>query len=181
MRVLTVLSEPENRLDVVAGLCDGILSALILTAGRLLDGGESVTLGLALRVATAGTLTGAFAFFVAHYADLRSELIRAERQLNLVSHGRFASGRLGRAALRDSCTAALIVGICGFLGALLPLGVSAALPELPWLGLATALSALGLLGVLLARTVYGNPLRWALVLVVAGVLVSATGVRLKIT
>ncbi len=180
MRIFASLSQPEYRLDLVAGLCDGILSALILTAGRLLRSEESITIGLALRVAVAGTLTGTFAFFVAHYADLRSELVRAERQLNLVSHGQFASTQLGRAALRDSYFAALVVGICGFLGALIPLMVSAAIPKPQWIGIVVAIGTLALLGIFLAKAVYGNPIRWVLVLVLAGVLLSAIGVELKI-
>ena len=180
MRITVWLSQSDHRLDLVAGLCDGILSALILTAGRLLSAGESVTLGLALRVAAAGTVTGSFAFFVAHYADLRSELVHAERQLNMVSHGRLASTQLGRAALRDSCYGALIVGICGFLGALIPLIVSAALPKPSWIGIAVAIGTLALLGISLAKAVYGSPGRWVLVLVLAGVLLSFIGLELKI-
>jgi predicted membrane protein (TIGR00267 family) len=180
MRTSAWLSQSENRLDLVAGLCDGILTALILSAGKLLDAGESVSLGLALRVATVATLTGGFAFFVAHYADLRSDLVRAERQLNLISHGRFASTQLGRAALRDSFQGALIVSISGFLGALLPLIVSVLLPRPSWIGVAAAIGTLALLGVFLAKAVYGRAARWILVLVVAGVLVSFVGVKLEI-
>jgi len=131
-------------------------------------------------VATAGTLTGSFAFFVAHYADLRSELVRAERQLNLVSHGRFASTQLGRAALRESCLGGLIVGICGFLGALIPLIVNAVLPRPSWIGIAVAIGTLALLGIFLAKAVYGSPARWVLVLVFAGALISFIGVELEI-
>ena len=180
MRIAAWLSQSDHRLDLVAGVCDGILTALILTAGRLLSASESVSVRLALRVAAAGTLTGSFAFFVAHYADLRSELVRAERQLNLMSPGRFASTQLGRAALRDSYLGALIVGICGFLGALIPLIVSAVFPKPSWIGVAAAIGTLALVGIFLAKAVYGSPARWALVLVLAGILLSFMGVELRI-
>jgi hypothetical protein len=53
----------RNRLDVVAGLIDGILNALTLAAGRLARaGGEGVTLSLALRVSIAAGVTTIFVF-----------------------------------------------------------------------------------------------------------------------
>jgi predicted membrane protein (TIGR00267 family) len=180
MKISAWLSQTEHRLDLVAGLCDGILTALILAAGKLLNGGESVNVGLAMRVALAATLTGGFAFFVARYADLRSELVRAERQLNLRSHGRFASSRLGRAVLREAGLGALIISVCSFLGALLPLIISAMLPRPTWMGVAVAIGTLALLGIFLAKAVYGSSVRWASVLAVAGVLLSLIGVKLEI-
>ena len=180
MKIWAWLSQTEHRLDLVAGLCDGILTALILAAGKLLNGGECVSLGLALRVAAAATLTGGFAFFVARYADLRSELVRAERQLNLMSHGRFASTQLGHSVLRDAWQGALIISICSFFGAMLPLTISAMLPRPTWLGVAVAISTLALLGIFLAKAVYGSPARWALVLAIAGALLSLIGVKLEI-
>jgi predicted membrane protein (TIGR00267 family) len=180
MKIFAWLSQPEHRLDLVAGLSDGILTALILSAGKLLNSDEAVSVGLALRVATVATLTGGFVFFVAHYADLRSELVRAERQLNLLSHGRFASTRLGRAALHDAFASALIVSTCSFLGALIPLMASVLVPRPTWVGIAIAIGTLALLGIFLAKVVYGSPVRWALVLVGVGALLSFIGVRLEI-
>jgi len=180
MKISSWLSQTEHRLDLVAGLCDGILTALILAAGKLLNRGDSVSVSLALRVAAAATLTGGFAFFVARYADLRSELVRAERQLSLTSHGGFASTRLGRAVLRDAWLGALIISICSFFGAMLPLIISAMLPRPTWLGVVVAVSTLALLGIFLAKAVYGSATRWALVLAIAGALLSLVGVKLKI-
>jgi VIT1/CCC1 family predicted Fe2+/Mn2+ transporter len=74
----------------------------------------------------------------------------------------------------------LIVSISGFLGALLPLIVSVAVPRPSWVGVAAAIGTLALLGVFLAKAVYGSPARWVLVLVLAGVLLSFVGVELKI-
>jgi VIT1/CCC1 family predicted Fe2+/Mn2+ transporter len=169
-----------HRLDLVAGLCDGILTALILAAGRLVNGGEPVSFGLALRVSAVAALTGGFAFFVARYADLRSELVRAERQLNLLSRGRLASTRLGSAVLRDAWQGAVIVSTCSFLGALLPMTVSAVLPKPTWLGVVFAIGTLTLLGIFLARSVYGSRSRWALGLALVGTLLTLAGVKLDI-
>ncbi|WP_213069428.1 hypothetical protein [Methylomicrobium album] len=93
---------PKHRLDLVAGWRDGILTALTLASGRLLDADTPIDAGLALRVATAAAVSGGFILFVAHYAELRSELIHAERQLNLRSHGCLAATRLGRMALYNA-------------------------------------------------------------------------------
>jgi predicted membrane protein (TIGR00267 family) len=170
----------KNRLDFVAGLSDGILTALILAGGSLVHAGSAMSLGLALRVATAAAVAGAFIFFAAHYADLRSELVQAERQLNLRSHGRFATTQLGKAVLRESVVSALIDSVCTFIGALIPLSASM-IPYAPaWLGAAVAIAALALLGVLLGKAVYGSPLRWALGLAVAGGCVGYIGMKLRI-
>jgi predicted membrane protein (TIGR00267 family) len=133
-----------------------------------------------LRVAAAAAVAGAFVFFVAHYAELRSELVHAERQLNLLSHGRFAASRLGQAVLRESFVGAMIASLCTFIGALIPL-LASMIPSGPtWLGGVVAVAALALLGFLLGRAVYGNPARWALGLAVAGVLVAYLGMKLRI-
>lgn len=73
MKVFDFVRHPNNRLDIVAGLIDGILNALTLAAGRLIHtGGEGATQSLALRVSVAAGATTIFVFFVAHYAQLRS-------------------------------------------------------------------------------------------------------------
>lgn len=170
----------KNRLDLVAGLCDGILTALILAGGSLIYPEVPMGLGLSFRVAVAAAASGAFIFFVAHYAELRSELAHAERQLNLLSPGRFAATRLGRAVLREAFFGAMIASICTFIGALIPLSAGRLAAGLPWLGGAVALAALALLGFFLGRAVHGNPIRWALGLILAGVLVAAIGLELRI-
>jgi predicted membrane protein (TIGR00267 family) len=170
----------KNRLDLVAGLCDGILTALILASGTLFHPESSMSLGLSLRVATAAAVAGAFVFFVAHYAELRSELVRAERQLNLLSRGRFAATRLGQAVLRESFIGAMIASVCTFVGALIPLLASMAPSGPVWLGAAVGIATLALLGFILGRTVYGKPSRWALGLAVAGTLVACIGMQLRI-
>ena len=96
MSVVNFIRDPSNRLDVVAGLIDGILNALTLAAGQLVHaGGEGATLSLALRVSVAAGATTIFVFFIAHYAQLRLDLIRHERELNFTEHGKLAATRLG--------------------------------------------------------------------------------------
>ena len=63
---------------------------------------------------------------------------------------------------------------------MLPLMISAMLPRPTWLGVAVAIGTLALLGIFLAKAVYGSPTRWALVLAIAGALLSLVGVKLKI-
>jgi predicted membrane protein (TIGR00267 family) len=180
VRALGGLLHPKHRLDLVAGCCDGILTALTLAAGRLIDADAVMGIGLALRVAAAAAVSSAFMFFVAHYAQLRSELFEAERQLNLTTHGRLVRSRLGRSIVLDSVTGALAASICSFCGALLPLIVGVLMPIARWLAIATALVALAVLGWGLALTVHGRPLRWAGGLVLGGGALAYIGMRLRL-
>jgi predicted membrane protein (TIGR00267 family) len=179
-RVRFWLSKREGRLSCIAGLCDGILTALILAAGTLLNDDQAMSISLALRVAFAALASGAFVFFVAHYAELRGELVHAERELNLTARGRFATTRLGTAVLRDAAVAAAIAGGSTFVGALLPLLVSALFPRPAWLSVAVAIATLGVLGIGLAKSIVGSPLRWGAALILGGISVSLIGLKLHI-
>jgi predicted membrane protein (TIGR00267 family) len=170
----------ENRLYLVVGLCDGILSALTLAAGRLIQADSALSIGLALRVAVAGASSAAFMLFVAHYSELRAELFEAERQLNLTSHGQMAASRLGRVVLLESGTAALIGCIAGFCGSLLPLVVGVMVPSAPWLSIVVALTVLAVLGVSLARAASGQPIQWAFALIVGGGILAYLGTYLRL-
>jgi len=59
-------------------------------------------------------LSGAFVFFIAEYARVRDELVHAERQLNLTSHGRFAASRLGQTVFRETLRKMVTASVCGF-------------------------------------------------------------------
>jgi len=168
------------RLDLVAGLTDGILTALTLGAGHMLISASPITIGLAFRVACASGISGAFVFFVAHYADLRGELVEAERQLNLTSHGKLAASKLGRAAFFDAAIKAVVASVCTFAGALLPMLMGALIARPRWLPMVVSIAALSLLGYFLARTVWGRPWRWVLALGLAGVVLTCLGAKLKI-
>lgn len=155
MRPFAWLLHPRHRLDLVAGCCDGILTALTLASGRLLNAETPIDAGLG--VATAATVSGGFILFFAHYAELRSELIHAERQLDLRSHGRLAATHLGHTALRKAVVGALIAGGCSFCGALLPLLLGAFMPRVSWSAIVVALGVLTLLGGVLDKAVHGSP------------------------
>jgi VIT1/CCC1 family predicted Fe2+/Mn2+ transporter len=165
----------------VIGLADGILTALTLAAGRLAYGqGDPISAGLALRLAAAALVSSAFVLFVSRYAELRGELVHAERQLNLAPRGRLATTRLGRAVLRESTVAAVLGSACSFVGALAPLGVGAMVPRPTWLAIAVALAALAALGFGLAWTLAASPVRWVAGLTAAGVVLSFVGAQLRI-
>lgn len=167
---------------LVVGPVDGILTALTLSAGRMLtSAGRQIDMSLALRIALAASLSGSFVYFVAEYARLRGELIDGERHLNLASRGRFATSRLGTAVLRDAFQGAAISGVTGFLGALFPLALGALFVNRQWLTLVSAIVVLGALGIMVARSVLGRPLAWALALMATGMLLTAIGVVLDVT
>lgn len=181
MRLFEAVRHPNNRLDVVAGLIDGILNALALAAGRLVHtGGEGATLSLAMRVSIAAGATTIFVFFVAHYAQLRLELVRHERELNFTEHGRLAATRLGRRVLLESLYKAMIASVFSLAGALFPLVLCTVLPTPAWLGLATTIIALGGLGALLARTFYGSPVIWSVGLLLGGIVLTFIGMKLDL-
>jgi len=174
------LTAPRTRLDVAAGTVDGILNAVILASGRLLKLNDGTSISFALRVGIASSLTTLFVFFVAHYAELRSDLVRVERELNLTSHGHLASSRLGARAIRESLSQAVLAAVCGFVGAAFPLVLTAVLPGPRWLGLCITIGLLGLLGMMLARSFYGSMLTWAIVIMLGGALLVAAGAWLNV-
>ncbi len=159
---------------------DGILTALTLAAGRVVSSSATIDVSLALRISAGASLSGAFIFFTAEYARLRGDLAHAERQLMLSPRGRMAATKLGVAVIRETVTGTVISSTCSFLGALLPLVSGSLLPGRSWFAIVTAIFALALLGVGLARVVYGSPLRWAVVLMIAGGLLSLLGIKLHI-
>jgi VIT1/CCC1 family predicted Fe2+/Mn2+ transporter len=82
--------------------------------------------------------------------------------------------------LKDTLSGTAISGSCSFLGALLPLILGAVLPGPRWLPVVVSIAALGLLGIGLARAVYGNMIRWSVMLIAVGILLTIAGVKLHI-
>lgn len=123
----------KQLLPIVLGLSDGVLTALTLATGSLVDGDRHIAMNMALRISASAFATGAFVFFVARYSQLRAQLVVAERQLNLTSHGRLASSKLGRTILREAIVAATLSSVSSFVGAMIPLLVAAPGP-IPRLG-----------------------------------------------
>ncbi len=172
--------ERGSLLPAVLGFTDGLLTALTLAAGRLTTAERYVTVGLALRIAAGALASGAFVFFVARYAQLRAELIGAERQLNLTSHGQLAATMLGKVVLQVGLIAAFISSVASFLGALVPLLVAAGFPHHRWASIVAAEVTLALLGSGLAKSLHGRPFSWAIGLVLGGGALSLIGAYLRI-
>jgi VIT1/CCC1 family predicted Fe2+/Mn2+ transporter len=119
-------------------------------------------------------------FFIAHYAQLRLDLIRHERQLNFTKHGKLAATRLGRRVFLESLVKAMLASGFSLVGALLPLFLWAITPSQAWLGLVITIVALSGLGALLARTIYGSPLVWGVGLLVVGIVLALVGMQLNL-
>jgi predicted membrane protein (TIGR00267 family) len=179
MKGQTWFRDSRHSLDIVAGLIDGILNALTLAAAKLTAPSALDPLMVA-KVATIAACSTSFVFFVAHYAQLRAELIRAARELNLLSHGRLATTQLGRQVFQEAAVGALIASVCGVIGSVIPLLVALLVPSEPRVGLACAIGLLGLFGVLLARQVMGSPYWWSGGLIAGGLLVMAIGIKLNV-
>lgn len=180
MKLRAWLGNPRTRLDVVAGLVDGILNALTLAAGRLLKS-PTPDVGLIVRVSIATGLTTLFVFFMAHYAELRAELVRAEKELNLLSHGRLASSRLGRQAMAAAAAGASLAAACGLVGSAAAFLICAYTPGPTWAGLVAAILVVGALGSLLARSFHGAPWFWAIAAMAGGAALTWVGVKIDLT
>lgn len=164
---------------IALGISDGILNALILASATVLRG-VGVSLGLGARVGVAALCSAVLTVFVAEYAEYRSQLIRAERQLLFTRSGRLAATSLGRSVRRDAIAVAAVAGLASFAGAALPLAIGALLPTATWTALVTSVAALGGLGVLLAVHVGGRRSVWAFGLITAGVVVVIIGVKVDL-
>jgi predicted membrane protein (TIGR00267 family) len=178
MKTLKQLTKLKTRFYVVAGFSDGLLTALTLAGGKIINPESSMTFNLALRVGLYAAITGVFIYFLAHYQELRNELAVSERQLNLTPHGRLASSRLGRAVFLEAAQNAFSGGFTSFCGALLPLAVGVVLPG--YITIAVALVLLFLLGIFIARYVNGNAVKWGLGLLISGAILTFVGMQLNI-
>src|SRR5437870_2624483 len=155
-------SRGDYAFALVIGLVDGILTALILAAGKVVAAGESIHLSDLLRVAVVASISAAFTFFVAQYSRFRHELVHAEKHLPLGSRGPLVKTQLGRAVFTESVIGSVISGACSFIGAVLPLLFAMIRPGATWISLGAPIAALGLLGGFLGRSTYGNTLVWAI-------------------
>lgn len=165
---------------VITGLAEGILTAMILAAGRILEPSGAATAGLAVRVGLVAGLPEAVVFFAAEYSRQQGDLARMERQLNLPPRRQLAAGRLGRQALEQSLSAACVASACSFVGAAVPLVLASVIPGSGWVSLLAAATCLALLGYGIAYTLSGCRVCWALVLALAGGVLSVLGVYLKV-
>lgn len=169
----------EYEFAAVLGLTDGILTALTLAAGRIIGSRTGLSVTLGLRVATASALAGGVVFFTAELARRNHELVHAEQQLNLLSHGRLATTRLGHFVLVESLKATIVVIASNCFGALLPFLVGL-ISRVAWVPICFALILLGVLGVSIAKVTYRGKIRWAVSLMLAGAALTALGFWLRI-
>jgi predicted membrane protein (TIGR00267 family) len=179
LRALRHFFRPDHTFSLTIGISDGILTALTLASGRLLTG-KPPTVELGLKISAASALCSIFVFCTAEYARLRGQLIHAERELNLTSHGRLAATHLGRAIRRETIASATISSLANFVGAFIPLLIGALFPRSAWLAVAVAVAALGLLGGALAYSIHRNLLGWALALAISGMLLALVGAELNV-
>lgn len=179
MKLSPWLQDSRHSLDIVAGLIDGILNSLTLAAAKLAEP-QSLSISVIGKVAAIAACTTSFVFFVAHYAQLRAELIRSARELNLLSHGQLATTALGKQIVREAAAGALIASTCGVVGSVFPLVIGFAAPHTPTAGLMAAIMFLGILGWLLARNLFGSVVLWAGGLMLSGVVLAEVGIQLNI-
>lgn len=168
-------------LPLVLGVTDGILNALTLAAGAILRGaGDGVSVALAARVGAAACVTAGFTMFVADYAERRSGLVHASRELNMTEPGRLAATSLGRAVAQESAFAATVAAVASLIGAAGPLLLGTLLPVPPWVTLLITVVLLGILGWLIGAVLSARRLRWALAMLLGGIAVTVIGAELNI-
>ncbi|OPY07411.1 MAG: VIT family protein [Syntrophus sp. PtaB.Bin001] len=174
------LKQREHCLAVVMGLVDGILTAMLLGAGRMLGWGMPIDFKIALKVAVYALATAGFVFYIGRYAEFRAQLVHAAAQLNLKKGGQLATTHLGRMVLGEAVGEAIVSGGCSFMSALLPLSLAVVFPSAPWSSVILSLCLLGILGYALGRMVKGSSLKWAVGLVAGGVFMTILGSGLHI-
>jgi VIT1/CCC1 family predicted Fe2+/Mn2+ transporter len=179
MRIVAWLTRRERQLALVMGVSDGILLALTLTAGRLVDG-QTVGLRLAVGVGLGSFVSGAFVFFVARYAELMRDLVRQGHQLNMPPTRQLSRTRLGRSARWDALAQTAVASTSSFLGAVAPLLLATLRPHPPWLAILVPICFLGVLGLFLARVTSQAAVPWVLGLMLGGAAISAIGTYLRL-
>jgi hypothetical protein len=167
-------------MPVALGLADGLMNALTLAGGTIVNSARGIDIGLALRIAAFALATAAFVLFVARYAELRQALVRGGRQLNIPEDGRLAGTALGREVAADAGVDAVVASLASGIGALVPLAIAAGFPNQSWLAVAVAIGMLAVLGGALGHIVRGSPLVWAAVLTLGGAVLTVVGVGLHI-
>jgi predicted membrane protein (TIGR00267 family) len=173
------MSSSRLLFNVALGLTDGILTALILTAGALLRGTTDLQIDQALRVSVAAGLSALFTVFVSDYARLRGELSHSARELNLASVRPLLGSRLSAKVRAQAVIAAVTTTACSFLGSMIPLA-SAAAWQVAWAAFPAAAIALVLIGFILGHLVGGRSLVWAFLLLLGGAAIALAGIWLNV-
>lgn len=174
------MTREDKKFPVLLGFIDGMLTALTLCTGKLLEGGARFDLSFVFRVSLAAFITGIFVYFVAKYAELRGQLIQAEKELNLTLSGKLASTALGKQVLRTAMIDAAVSGVGGFMGAFVPLLVAVVDPYVPWITFLFSIVILGIFGFGLGKMVGKRPVVWSIAHILGGILVIFFGIELHI-
>lgn len=168
-------------LPAALGFADGILNALTLTAGSLLNrSGGGVSVGLALRVSCVALVTAGFAMLVGEFTSARATLRHSAKQLTMESERDLFGTKLASGVLWRSLRQSAIASATSCVGALAPLLLAAVIPGPQWIAAAVAIAALAGLGAALGRISLGSPGRWAALMLCGGVIVTIIGAALNI-
>ncbi|MHB8358464.1 MAG: hypothetical protein ACYDCP_03050 [Thermoplasmataceae archaeon] len=161
------------------GLADGIITALVLVTGSILSG-SGLSPGLSERVAFGSAFVGTFSFFIAEYSRLRGEINKTSRQLNLTSPRLLLKGKIGRDIFLEAIIGTSLSGVCGFLGAGIPLFINYLFPTHGYLSIISAILAMGALGAGIGRSVSGRYILWILTMLILATLIAIVGNYLRI-
>jgi|GEM_PF-429765 len=175
MKYFRWVTHREHRLALAIGFVDGILTAMLLSTGRILGRGMPMNFSVALRVATGALVTAGFVFYIGRYAELRAQLVRSEAHLNLTQRGKLATTHLGRRVMLDAIREAILSGISSFISAFLPLILASVFPFIPLFSVIISLLTLGTMGIVLGKAVRGSLVVWAINLIGGGILMTAVG------
>lgn len=168
-------------LPAALGFADGILNALTLTAGNLLEqSGRGVSVGLALRVSCVALVTAGFAMFVGEFTSARATLRHSAKQLTMETERGLFGTKLATDVVWRAVRQSLIASATSCVGALAPLLLASQLPGPHWIAAAIAVAALGALGALLGSISLGSPGRWTACLLAGGAIVTVIGAALHI-
>ncbi|WP_393972189.1 hypothetical protein OXIME_000805 [Oxyplasma meridianum] len=161
------------------GLADGIITALMLVTGSILSG-QGISPGLSERVVLGSAFVGVFSFFIAEYSSLRGEINKASRQLNLSSPRSLLKGKIGRDIFIEALVSTSISGVCGYVGAGIPLFINYLFPKNGLIPIISAILAMGALGAGIAKAVSGRYTLWIVAMLIVATLIAIIGNFLRI-
>lgn len=171
----------EALLPAALGFADGILNALTLTAGNLIQqNSQGVSLGLALRVACVAFVTAGFAMLVGEFTSARATLRHSAKQLTMGTERGLFGTKLATEVVWRSLRQSGVASVTSGVGALAPLMLASEVPGPHWIAAAVAVAALGALGAMLGSISLGSPQRWAALMLCGGVIVTFIGAALNI-
>lgn len=161
------------------GLADGIITALVLVTGSILSG-QGIGPGLSERVAFGSAFVGTFSFFIAEYSRLRGEINKTSRQLNLSSPRLLLKGKIGRDIFIEAIVGTSLSGVCGFVGAGIPLFINYLFPTHGYISIISAILAMGALGAGIGKAVSGRYALWIVTMLILATIIAVVGNFLRI-